>query len=215
MVNQRGRSGQIAGTGFSGKQSQLGLRTTKATKKIGCSNLKALIEHDKLIIQDFDIIAELSTYILKGKEKKILGFFNAFDNNLHYLRIFIISFTMRQIDKVNLNEKFSLINDLWTPKIIGELNDYQFKLVKMKGEFVKHQHPETDEVFLVIEGRMNIEFESETIEIKSGEMIVVPKGVEHKPFADEECKVMLVEPRGVLNTGDIKGDLTAPNDQWI
>ena len=95
------------------------------------------------------------------------------------------------------------------------MNDYQFKLVKIKGEFVKHQHSDTDEVFIVIEGKMSIEFETETIEIKNGEMIVVPKGVVHKPFADEECKVMLVEPRGVLNTGDTKGDLTAPNDQWI
>ena len=70
-------------------------------------------------------------------------------------------------------------------------------------------------MFIVIEGKMSIEFKTETIEIKNGEMIVVPKGVVHKPFADEECKVMLVEPRGVLNTGDTKGDLTAPNDQWI
>ena len=70
-------------------------------------------------------------------------------------------------------------------------------------------------MFIVIEGKMSIEFKTETIEIKNGEMIVVPKGVLHKPFADEECKVMLVEPRGVLNTGDTKGDLTAPNDQWI
>ena len=119
------------------------------------------------------------------------------------------------IKHVNLYTKFRKFVDHWSPKVIAEMNDYQFKLVKMKGEFVKHQHPETDEVFLVIEGRMNIEFESETIEIKSGEMIVVPKGVIHKPFADEECKVMLVEPRGILNTGDTKGDLTAPNDQWI
>ena len=117
--------------------------------------------------------------------------------------------------QVNLYSKFNKFVDFWSPKVIAEMNDYQFKLVKMKGEFVKHQHPETDEVFLVIEGRMNIEFESETIEIKSGEMIVVPKGVAHKPFADEECKVMLVEPKGILNTGDTKGDLTAPNDQWI
>ena len=99
---------------------------------------------------------------------------------------------------VNLYAKFDKFVEHWSPKVIAEMNDYQFKLVKIKGEFVKHQHPETDEVFIVIEGRMNIEFESETIEIKSGEMIVVPKGVVHKPFADKECKVMLIEPRGVL-----------------
>jgi len=122
---------------------------------------------------------------------------------------------MSMIKHVNLFSKFSKFVDHWSPKVIAEMNDYQFKLVKIKGEFVKHQHPETDEVFIVIEGRMKIEFEAQTIEIKSGEMIVVPKGVTHKPFADEECKVMLVEPRGILNTGDTKGDLTAPNDQWI
>ena len=117
--------------------------------------------------------------------------------------------------RINLYSKFDKFRDYWSPKVIAEMNDYQFKLVKIKGEFVKHQHSDTDEVFIVIEGKMSIEFETETIEIKNGEMIVVPKGVVHKPFADEECKVMLVEPRGVLNTGDTKGDLTAPNDQWI
>ena len=100
---------------------------------------------------------------------------------------------------INLYSKFDKFGDYWSPKVIAEMNDYQFKLVKIKGEFVKHQHSDTDEVFIVIEGKM----------------IVVPKGVVHKPFADEECKVMLVEPRGVLNTGDTKGDLTTPNDQWI
>jgi mannose-6-phosphate isomerase-like protein (cupin superfamily) len=116
---------------------------------------------------------------------------------------------------INLYSKFDKFGDYWSPKVIAEMNDYQFKLVKIKGEFVKHQHSDTDEVFIVIEGKMSIEFKTETIEIKNGEMIVVPKGVVHKPFADEECKVMLVEPRGVLNTGDTNGDLTAPNDQWI
>ena len=116
---------------------------------------------------------------------------------------------------INLYSKFDKFGDYWSPKVIAEMNDYQFKLVKIKGEFVKHQHSDTDEVFIVLEGKMSIEFKTETIEIKNGEMIVVPKGVVHKPFADEECKVMLVEPRGVLNTGDTNGDLTAPNDQWI
>lgn len=119
------------------------------------------------------------------------------------------------IKHINLYSKFDKFGDYWSPKVIAEMNDYQFKLVKIKGEFVKHQHSDTDEVFIVIEGKMSIEFKTETIEIKNGEMIVVPKGVVHKPFADEECKVMLVEPRGVLNTGDTKGNLTAPNDQWI
>ena len=116
---------------------------------------------------------------------------------------------------INLHSKFNVFIDHWSPKVIAEMNDYQFKLVKIKGEFVKHKHSETDEVFIVIEGKMSIEFETETIEIKSGEMVVVPKGVNHKPFAEEECKIMLVEPKGVVNTGDVKGDMTAPDDQWI
>ena len=95
------------------------------------------------------------------------------------------------------------------------MNDYQFKRVKIKDEFIKHQHTETDEVFIVIEGSMSTEFKTETIEIKSGEMIVVPKGVTHKSFANQECNVMLVELRSVLNTGDVKGNMTVLNNQWI
>ena len=122
---------------------------------------------------------------------------------------------MSMTKHINLYSKFDKFTDHWSPKVIAEMNDYQFKLVKIKGEFVKHQHSETDEVFIVTEGRMSIEFETETIEVKSGEMIVVPKEVMHNPFADVECKVMLVEPRGVLNTDDGKSDMTVPNDQWI
>ena len=117
--------------------------------------------------------------------------------------------------RINLDEKFSKFSSHWTPKIISELNDYQIKLVKIKGEFVWHNHSDTDEFFLVIEGQMKIEFESETIELRQGEMCIVPKGVKHKPFAEQECKVMLIAPSGVLNTGDTSGDLTAENDVWI
>ena len=117
--------------------------------------------------------------------------------------------------KINLEDKLSKFSEHWSPKVIAEMNDYQFKLVKIEGEFVWHDHPDTDEVFIVIEGRMKIEFEERTIESSAGEMLVVPKGVRHKPYAEEECKVMLVEPRGVVNTGDAEGDLTAPNDDWI
>ena len=117
--------------------------------------------------------------------------------------------------KVNLKEKLSLFSDHWSPKVIAEMNDYQFKLVKLQGDFVWHNHPDTDEVFIVIEGEMRIEFEDETVELSEGEMYVVPKGVEHKPYAEEECKVMLVEPRGVVNTGDAEGELTASDDVWI
>jgi mannose-6-phosphate isomerase-like protein (cupin superfamily) len=117
--------------------------------------------------------------------------------------------------KINLEDKLSKFSEHWSPKVIAEMNDYQFKLVKIEGEFVWHDHPDTDEVFIVIEGTMQIEFEDRTIELREGEMLVVPKGVRHKPYAEEECKVMLVEPRGVVNTGDAEGDLTAPNDDWI
>ncbi len=95
------------------------------------------------------------------------------------------------------------------------MNDYQFKLVKIKGDFVWHNHEDTDEVFIVIEGKMKIEFENEIVELNEGEMYVVPKGVNHKPCAENECKIMLVEPRGVVNTGNTKGELTASNDVWI
>ncbi len=117
--------------------------------------------------------------------------------------------------KINLEDKLSKFSEHWSPKVIAEMNDYQFKLVKIEGEFVWHDHPDTDEVFIVIEGTMQIEFEDRTIELSEGEMLVVPKGVRHKPYAEAECKVMLVEPRGVVNTGDAEGDLTAPNDDWI
>jgi mannose-6-phosphate isomerase-like protein (cupin superfamily) len=117
--------------------------------------------------------------------------------------------------KINLEDKLSKFSEHWSPKVIAEMNDYQFKLVKIEGEFVWHEHPDTDEVFIVIEGTMQIEFEDRTIELREGEMLVVPKGVRHKPYAEAECKVMLVEPRGVINTGDAEGDLTAPNDDWI
>ena len=117
--------------------------------------------------------------------------------------------------KINLEEKFALFNEHWTPKIISELNDYQIKIVKVEGDFVWHDHSETDEFFLVVEGTLFIEFEGETMELNAGELYVVPKGVQHRPYALEECKVMLIEPRGVVNTGEAESDLTASNDVWI
>ena len=119
------------------------------------------------------------------------------------------------MEKINLQQKLSLFSEHWTPKIVEELNDYQIKLVKIQGEFIWHNHDDTDETFIVIEGEMKIEFENETLELNEGDMFVVPKGVEHKPWAENECKVMIIEPRGVLNTGNSKGDLTASNDVWI
>ena len=116
---------------------------------------------------------------------------------------------------INLKEKLSLFNDYWSPKVIAEMNDYQFKLVKIKGEFIWHDHPDTDEVFLIIEGELDILFRNKTVHLKSGEMFVIPKGKEHKPVAKKECKMMLIEPRGIKNTGDHKNNLTAKNDIWI
>jgi mannose-6-phosphate isomerase-like protein (cupin superfamily) len=119
------------------------------------------------------------------------------------------------MEKINLKKKLSQFSDHWSPRIIAEMNDYQFKLVKIQGEFVWHNHTDTDEVFIVIEGKMEIEFENETVKLNEGEMYVVPKGVLHKPRSDSECKIMLVEPRGVINTGNSEGELTASNDVWI
>ena len=116
---------------------------------------------------------------------------------------------------INLQSKFDLFTEFWSPKVIAELNDYQLKLVKLKGQFTWHEHKETDEVFLVIEGSMGIEFKDNKVILKEGEMIVVKKGEQHKPFAFEECKVLIIEPRGVINTGDSGGNLSSENDVWI
>ena len=116
---------------------------------------------------------------------------------------------------INLNDKLSRFSDHWAPKVIAQMNDYQFKLVKIQGEFVWHSHAETDEVFLVLEGEMAIEFRDGIVPLRAGEMCVVHKGVAHKPVAKAECKMMLVEPSGVVNTGDASSTYIAPNDVWI
>lgn len=118
-------------------------------------------------------------------------------------------------DVINFEQKFDLFSEHWSPKVIAEMNDYQFKLVKLQGEFVWHQHDDTDEVFIVLEGELSIQFAEKTLVLKSGEMCVVPKGEQHKPFAENECKVMIIEPRGVINTGEADSDLRAQNDIWI
>ena len=120
------------------------------------------------------------------------------------------------MSKVNIGEKLSKFSEQWTPKVIAEMNDYQFKLVKIEGEFVWHEHLDTDEAFIVIEGSMRIDFaDGSSVELDEGEMYVVPRGVRHRPCAESECKVMLVEPKGVVNTGDADSELTAPNDEWV
>lgn len=116
---------------------------------------------------------------------------------------------------LNFEEKFSRFSKFWSPRVIAEMNDYQFKLVKVQGEFVWHDHPETDEVFIVINGVLDIEFRDGKVTLESGEMFVIPKGVEHRPVAKNECKMMLVEPKGVVNTGDAGGQWTAENDVWV
>jgi len=116
---------------------------------------------------------------------------------------------------LNFEEKLALFNDQWTPKIIAEMNDYQFKIVKIKGDFVWHDHEDTDETFIVLDGNLRIDFRDGHVNLEKGEMYVVPRGVEHKPFADEEVKMLLIEPRGVLNTDNEGGERTAKNDVWV
>jgi mannose-6-phosphate isomerase-like protein (cupin superfamily) len=120
-----------------------------------------------------------------------------------------------QYSSINLQEKLTKFSEHWSPKIIAQLNDYHLKLVKVQGEFVWHDHPETDEVFLVIKGQLKILFRDGEVNLNEGEMFVVPKGMEHKPVAENECHIMLIEPAGTVNTGDAESNLTAANDVWI
>lgn len=118
-------------------------------------------------------------------------------------------------EPIRLAEKLGKFTDHWSPRVIAAMNDYQFKLVKLQGEFVWHEHPDTDEVFLVLHGQMEIGFRGHTVTLSEGEMFVIPKGVEHITRAAHECHALIVEPRGVINTGETGGTLTAPNDIWI
>ena len=118
-------------------------------------------------------------------------------------------------DVINFAEKYALFAEHWKPKVIAEMNDYQFKIAKIHGEFIWHSHADTDEVFFVMDGKIDIAMRDRTVTINTGEMFVVPKGVEHKPIAEEEAQILLIEPRGVVNTGDEKSDLRAENDVWI
>ena len=116
---------------------------------------------------------------------------------------------------ISLQDKLSKFSEHWSPKIISQMNDYHFKLAKVQGEFVWHDHPETDEMFLVIKGQLEIHLRDGVVTLNEGEMYVVPKGVEHKPVAENECHILLVEPAGTVNTGDVVSEKTAPNDTWI
>src|SRR5262245_26992479 len=116
-------------------------------------------------------------------------------------------------EAINFGKKFKLFDEQWQPKITAEMNDYQFKIVKLQGDW--HDHKNTDETFIVLEGTLRIDFRDGAVQVSASEMFIVPKGVEHKPYAEHEVKLLLIEPRGVLNTGHEGGDRTAQNDVWI
>ena len=118
-------------------------------------------------------------------------------------------------ETINFSQKLSLFDDLWSPRVIAEMNDYQFKLARVQGDFVWHDHADTDETFIVLEGSLRIEFRDGHVDLEAGEMFVVPRGVEHRPRAQDEVKILLIEPRGVVNTGEAGGELTAERDVWI
>lgn len=119
------------------------------------------------------------------------------------------------MNKVNLAEKFNLFSEYWSPRIVGELNEQYVKLAKFKGEFVWHSHADEDELFLVIKGSLRIEFKEGAVTLNEGEFYIVPKGVEHKPIADEEAHVMLLEPKSTEQTGGVESDLLVDKQPWI
>ena len=123
--------------------------------------------------------------------------------------------TRGQCHTIDLMGKIAQINDHWQPRVVAEMNDYQFKVVKLQGDFIWHDHKDTDETFIVVEGDLRIDLRDGAVHVSTGEMFVVPKGVEHKPYAEREVKLLLIEPRGVLNTGHEGGERTATNDVWI
>lgn len=119
------------------------------------------------------------------------------------------------IQVINLANKLSLFDEYWSPRIIAQMNDYHLKLAKIQGEFIWHSHPDTDEVFIVIEGDMRIEFRDFHTKLSKGELCVVPRGIEHKPVANDECQIMLIEPAETVNTGDAVGERTKTEEKWI
>lgn len=118
-------------------------------------------------------------------------------------------------EPINLREKLAKFSEQWSPRIVAQMNDYHFKVVRIEGEFVWHDHPETDEVFLVLKGQLEIQFRDGSVKLNEGELFVVPRGVEHKPVAAQECHILLVEPAGTVNTGDVVNERTAANNVWI
>jgi mannose-6-phosphate isomerase-like protein (cupin superfamily) len=122
---------------------------------------------------------------------------------------------MNTYQSLNFAEKIARIDTHWSPRVIAEMNDYQFKVVKLLGDFIWHDHLDTDETFIVLDGQLRIDFRDGHVLVNAGEMYVVPKGVEHKPSATQEVKLLLIEPKGVLNTGSEGGERTAQNDVWV
>ena len=118
-------------------------------------------------------------------------------------------------EPINLREKLTIFSEQWSPRIVAQMNAYHFKIVKIEGEFVWHDHPETDEVFIILKGQLEIQFRNGKVSLKQGEMFVVSKGLEHKPVAEQECHILLVEPAGTVNTGDVVNERTAAKDVWI
>ena len=116
---------------------------------------------------------------------------------------------------IDLRAKLAQIGELWSPRVVAELNDYQFKLAKLEGEFVWHKHDDTDEAFLIVDGELRIELRDGVVELRAGQLYVVPRGVEHRPVAERQCAVLLIEPRGTVNTGDAGGERTAVQDVWV
>lgn len=119
------------------------------------------------------------------------------------------------INAVNLQEKFSLFTKHWNPKLVGKLNKEEVKVVKIKGEFVWHDHKDTDELFLVIKGQMIMHLRDKDISLSEGELIIIPKGVEHKPEAPEEAHILLMDSEGTVNTGEVKSELTSEPPELI
>lgn len=119
------------------------------------------------------------------------------------------------VEKVRVADKFELFDDYWSPKIIAELNDFYVKAVKFKGEFVWHQHENEDELFLVVKGHLLIKLRDRDIHLKEDEFVIIPKGVEHLPIAEEEVHVLLLEPKSTLNTGNVQNERTVTNEEWV
>lgn len=122
---------------------------------------------------------------------------------------------LRDYRAVNLADKLSLLHEQWSQRVVAEMNDYQFKIAKVEGEFLWHAHAETDETFLVVAGELRLDFRDGAVTLRAGELFVVPRGVEHKPSAEQETHILVIEPRGVVNTGAAHNERTQPNDRWV